>query len=73
MKVIKKGKKIKSTMRVTCKNCEAELEIKARDLKECPYNEPGTKIYFYQCPCCRRTNYLNYNDLTEEFRFDLNI
>ena len=31
MKVIKEGKEIKGTMRVTCETCEAELEIHISD------------------------------------------
>ena len=71
MKVIKEGKKIQDTMRVTCKTCGAELEIQAGDLKKSSNRfEPTT--YYYTCPCCRRTNYLRYSDLSEEIRFDLN-
>lgn len=73
MKVIKEGKKIEGIMRVTCKTCEAELEITAGDLKESPGDrtfDPTT--YYYKCPCCRRTNYLGYNDLSAEIHFDLN-
>ena len=73
MKVIKEGKEIKGTMRVTCKTCEAELEIQAGDLKKQPNDSPfGSPVYFYKCPCCRRTNYIGYSNLSEEIRFDLN-
>lgn len=73
MKVIKEGKEIKGTMRVICKTCEAELEIQAGDLKENPGARPfDPTTYSYKCPCCRRTNYLGCNDLTEEIYFDLN-
>ena len=74
MKVIKKGKKIPNTMRVTCEKCEAELEISASDLKEEPrdrYWDP--RIYSYRCPECGRFNNLKYDDLPEEIRFDLDI
>ena len=40
MKVIQEGKEIKSTMRVTCKTCKAELEIQAGDLKKNPGEQP---------------------------------
>ncbi len=74
MKVIKEGKKIQDTMRVTCKTCGAELEIQAGDLKRIPEDRPfDPTTYSYKCPCCRRTNYMRYEDLTEEIRFDLNI
>ncbi len=71
MKVIKEGKKIEGTMRVTCKICEAELEIQAEDLKKSDPSFVPT-IYYYTCPCCGRTNYLKYSNLSEEIRFDLN-
>ena len=71
MKVIKEGKEIEGIMWVTCRICEAELEIQAGDLKKSSNRfEPTT--YYYTCPCCRRTNYLRYSDLSEEIRFDLN-
>ena len=73
MKVIQEGKEIKSTMRVTCKTCKAELEIQAGDLKKNPGEQPFyPTTYSYKCPCCRRTNYLGYSDLSEEILFDLN-
>lgn len=73
MKVIKEGKEIKGTMRVTCKTCEAELEIQAGDLKKEPIDRPiGPTVYSYKCPCCHRTNYLGYSSLTEEILFDMN-
>jgi len=72
MKVIKKGKEIKATMRVTCEICEAELEIYAGDLKENPGDRPfDPTTYSYKCPCCQRTNYLGYNDLSAEIYLDL--
>ena len=72
MKVIKKGKETKNTMRVICKTCEAELEIQADDSKESPGDGPiYPTTYSYICPCCRRENILGYNDLSEEIRFDL--
>ena len=73
MKAIQEGKEIKSTMRVTCKTCKAELEIQAGDLKKNPGEQPFyPTTYSYKCPCCLRTNYLGYSDLTEEIRFELN-
>ena len=74
MKVIKEGKKIKGIMRVTCKTCEAELEIQAGDLEKSTVNRSlfGPKTYYYRCPCCRRINYLRYRDLSKEIIFDLN-
>ena len=72
MKVLKKGKKIRGVMRVTCKTCEAELEITTGDLKEEPGDRPfDPTSYYYKCPCCRRTNYVDYSDLTEEILFEL--
>ena len=73
MKVIKKWKEITGTTRVTCKTCEAKLEIQARDLKKRIGDDNSPTIYCYQCPCCHRKNYLHYIDLTEEILFDLNI
>ena len=73
MKVIKEGKQIVGVMRVTCKTCQAELEITASDLKEEPGDGPFyPTVYSYKCPCCRRINYLGYNDLSEEILFDMN-
>ena len=74
MKVIKNGKKIKGTMRVICRTCEAELEIQAGDLRISIANADPFKprIFYYNCPCCGRTNYLRYSDLSEKIRFDLN-
>ncbi len=73
MKVIKEGKKIVGVMRVTCKTCEAELEIEARDLKEETRDRPmDPTVFSYKCPCCSRYNYLGFNDLSEEIYFDMN-
>lgn len=74
MKVIKEGKKIVGVMRVTCKKCEAELEIEAKDLKEESYDDSpiDPTVYRYKCPCCSRSNVLYYNDLSEEILFDMN-
>lgn len=72
MKVIKEGKKIIGVMRVTCMRCYAELEIEARDIKEEPEEFASVKLYSYKCPCCSRTQYLYYEDLTEEILFDMN-
>ncbi len=72
MKVIKEGKKIEGIMRVTCKTCEAELEITAGDLRKEPGDIPSDHtVYSYKCPCCRRRNYIGYSDLSEEIRFDM--
>ena len=72
MKVIKEGKQIAGIMRVTCKTCRAELEITASDLKEEPGDRPiDPTVFRYKCPCCRRTNYLGYNDLSKEILFDM--
>lgn len=72
MKVIKEGKEIKGTMRVTCKICGAELEIQAGDLKkESDEITNDLTIYSYECPCCRNRNYLGNIDLSEEIRLDL--
>ncbi len=72
MKVIKEGKKIESTMRVTCKTCNAKLDITARDLKRKPSDGPfDSTTYSYKCPCCKHRNSLAYNDLSEEIRFHM--
>ena len=73
MKVIKNGKKIVGVMRVICKKCEAELEIEAKDLKEEESVDSSTDptVYSYKCPCCFRTQYLGYSDLSEEILFDM--
>lgn len=73
MKIIKEGKKIPGTMRVTCKRCEAKLEIEAKDLKVMPIDRPtDPRMYHYKCPCCSRENYIGYSNLSEAIRFDLN-
>lgn len=72
MKIIKEGKKIVGTMRVTCEKCEAELELVASDLKE--DNGDGVmliKTYSYTCPCCQRTHCISYNTLNEDILFDI--
>ena len=72
MKVIKEGKKIGGVMRVTCKKCEAELEIEAGDLKEEHRDSLEYPIVFsYKCPCCQRTQYLGWEQLSEEISFDI--
>lgn len=73
MKVIKEGKKIVGVMRVTCKKCEAELEIEASDLKEELGDRPtDPTVYRYKCPCCSRYQYIGYSNLSEEILFDMN-
>lgn len=73
MKVIKEGKKINATMRVTCKKCEAELEIQAGDIKKIPgWGLFDRTTYYYECPCCLRKNVLDSTDLTKKIRSDLN-
>ena len=73
MRVIKKGRIIKGFMWVTCKKCEAELEIQAEDLKPLSTSPfANNTTYYYICPCCLRRNYINYSDLSEDIRFDLN-
>ena len=64
MKVIKKGKELKDTIRVTCEDCEAILEIDASDITERRPGKPGDPtLYIYTCPCCQNTNYLESKDL----------
>lgn len=70
MKVIKEGK-IKATMQVTCKTCEAELEIEAGDVKKCLDDQFAPTPYFYRCPCCGSKEYLGDEDLTEEIFYGL--
>lgn len=72
MKVIKEGKEISRTMKVTCKTCKAVLEIDARDLKEDEKDWPSLpSTYSYKCPCCNERNYLGYTDLSDGIRNDL--
>lgn len=72
MKVIKDGKKIAGVMRVTCKKCEAELEIEAKDLYQEPTDRPtDPTVCSYKCPCCNRTQYIDWGNLSEEIRFDM--
>lgn len=67
MRVIKEGKR--STMRVICKKCEAELEINASDLKKEPDdNEGGIGAYYYTCPCCHSTQYRLFNEVSAQLR-----
>lgn len=75
MKVIKEGKVLKSVMRVTCKKCEAELEIEAMDLTINPPDPPyaGFDTYTYKCPCCFRINGLYRVQLTEEIRKEIDF
>ena len=68
MKVIKEGKK--STMRVVCENCDAELEINAKDLKKEPDDDEGYGSYYYTCPCCHSIQYLRPNYITQEIRLE---
>lgn len=69
MRIIKEGKKIAGVMRVICKNCNAELEIEARDIKE--LSDDDYTSYSYKCPCCSQIQYLSYCELSEEIRFNL--
>ncbi len=63
MKILKPGRiSDKVPMLVTCKTCEAELEINPKDLSPI---DPIT--YFYKCPCCNEANQLSYNDMTPQF------
>lgn len=69
MKILKLGRiSDKVTMLVTCKTCEAELEINPKDLTKDSSDSPMDSItYFYECPCCYEANRLSYNDLTPQF------
>lgn len=72
MKVIKYGKPIVGSMLVTCKKCDAELEITAGDIMQYPGDRPfDSPEYCYKCPCCGRTNYLDLKDLSDEILFDM--
>ena len=67
MKVLKPGKPIKATMRVTCKVCEAELEIDGFDLKNTDESkEFWNSTYFFICPCCRKKNRIKFSDLSHD-------
>ncbi len=65
MKVIKENK---STMRVNCKKCDAELEISAGDLKKEPDDDWGYGAYYYVCPCCHSTQYRLLNEVSKQVR-----
>lgn len=62
-------------MRVTCKTCEAELEIEATDLRINPPDPPyaGFDTYSYQCPCCLHVHGLKRDQLTEELRAEIDF
>ena len=69
MQVIKTGKKIIGTQQVTCRKCEAILEIEAKDLTL--YDKPYKSSYYFTCPCCSRAQLIYRDDLSEDIIFDL--
>ena len=65
MKIIKAGRKPKTTLMVTCPNCEAELEICRRDIKKRLVEDPDPDDfldclfsyyteYYYICGYCKK-------------------
>lgn len=74
MKIIKEGKKMIGTMRVTCKSCEAELEVETSDLKQEPIEKAtDPSVYSFVCPCCWRRQYINFADLSEGILLDMAV
>ena len=72
MKVIKSGMSCKKkneneTKRVTCKHCNAELEINAKDVHD-DMTLFGIKYYF-KCPCCEGWTRVKLKEMTENFRY----
>ena len=66
MRIVKEGQR--STMRVFCTKCNAELEIDAGDLKKEPDDEYGFGSYYYNCPCCHSTQYRRPNEISQQIR-----
>ena len=66
MKIIKEGKKTVATMEVTCRNCEAVLEVQNTDLKYLADTIHDKTYYKYTCPCCNRINFLTRKEMTKE-------
>ena len=66
MRIIKEAQK--STMRVFCGKCDAELEIDAKDLKKEPDDDYGFGSYYYTCPCCHSTQYRRPNEISRQVR-----
>ena len=61
MKIIKEGNVPFKTLRVTCSNCKARLEISRSDVKssearnafgETVYGGDLSVTFWYKCPCC---------------------
>lgn len=72
MKIIKAGTLPKVTLNVTCRFCKAELEIYPSDVRKNKADFPAyPDAYYFKCPSCFRTNYMDYMKLPEEFRMEL--
>ena len=71
MKVIKVGKKNNCSMRVTCKKCDAVLEIESTDLTQVPVSRGFDKEYLYTCPCCKKEQHLFPHQLSKELLFEM--
>ena len=71
MRIVKLGQR--STMRIFCSKCNAELEIDAVDLKKEPDDDNGLGSYYYTCLCCHSTQYLRPNEVTPQIRDEFRI
>lgn len=73
MKIISEGHAVKKSIRVTCEQCEALLEITANDI-EITYGKSRffNDSFHYKCPCCDHCNSVNYRKLPDTIKNDLN-
>lgn len=65
MRIISWGRNIYPTVRVTCKYCDAELELLKEDVeyKEYTLLRPYDKWYQFTCPCCNTINKLKRQEM----------
>jgi len=71
MKVIREGKKIVGSMMVDCKKCDARLLIVAKDLRPNRQETSVNPSYYFDCPCCGRSQLIKHAHLSEDIVFDL--
>lgn len=72
MKILKAGSFPTITANVSCRFCKAELEIVPSDVHKNKADFPAyPDAYYYRCPCCYRTNYLNISNFSEDFRYEI--
>lgn len=74
MRIIKKGRRKKCFMEVTCKECGAILEICSNDIRVKLDEHLGIMSlgkFLFECPFCKRINIMVSDELSDDMRSEL--